>query len=133
MLNIIIECSLVRLRSAKIDAQAIKYILLEMICYDYHRRIRASEILQDKIFKNNSLRYSYYQIPFSAKKYIYSKYIFSILESENLLLKMNDTLSIFFREENPKVTPISFLRRIKTILNGTSNRENINKSLFIGK
>lgn len=37
-----------------IDAQAIKYILLEMISYDYHRRIRASEILQDKIFKNNS-------------------------------------------------------------------------------
>ena len=96
----------------------------ELIFYHFHYL---------KIFKNNSLRYSYYQIPFSAKKYIYSKYIFSILESENLLLKMNDTLSIFFREENPKVTLISFLRRIKTILNGTSNRENINKSLFIGK
>ena len=35
-----------------VNSQAIKYILLKMICYDYHERIRASEILQEKLLKN---------------------------------------------------------------------------------
>jgi hypothetical protein len=83
-----------------------------------------------KLYDDGDLRYSYYEIPKSAKKFIYKTYLKELLEAELKLKNINPELRNFFRETKPRKNIIEILRRMKSYLNGTSNRISIKKAII---